>query len=256
MLRRLFTAIRTEPVAKPDVHEEIEIGGARRMLIFRRSAKAKRYTLRLKPGGSDFIVTMPLRGTLIFARDFAQRHRGWMEKRLSRQADHVPFLPGAVVPLYGAPHIIEHRPKLRGSTCVGTTAEGAPCIAVSGDGAHLPRRVTDFMKKEALRRLTFAVDRHARALGVTITRVTIRDTVSRWGSCSSKGALSFSWRIIMAPPFVLDYLAAHEVAHRREMNHSARYWRVVADLDPAYETAEAWLKRNGSSLHRIGPARA
>jgi predicted metal-dependent hydrolase len=256
MLKRLFTAIRSAAPPKPDERAEMEIGGTRRVIIFRRSARAKRYTLRLKPGSTDFVVTMPMRGTLTFAKDFVERHRGWMEKRLSRSADHTPFEPGAVIPFCGVPHVIEHRPAMRGATRIGVTAAGSPCIAVSGTLPHVPRRVADFLKKEAQRQLTQAVEKHARALDVAVLRVTIRDTVSRWGSCSSKGALSFSWRIVMAPPFVLDYLAAHEVAHRREMNHSARYWKVVAGLDPAYEKAEAWLKRHASSLHQYGPTRA
>jgi predicted metal-dependent hydrolase len=91
-------------------------------------------------------------------------------------------------------------------------------------------------------------------LQVAIERIGVRDTASRWGSCSSDGALSYSWRLIFAPAFVLDYLAAHEVAHCRELNHSARFWRVVDQLTPERRRGEAWLKANGNSLHRYGAA--
>jgi predicted metal-dependent hydrolase len=256
MLKRLFTAIRTAtPPALAEERLWIDLGGKRQQIIIRRNAKAKRYTLRLKTGSSDFIVTMPPRGTLTFAKDFIARHHGWMEKRLSKGADHVPFLPGATIPFLGEPHLIVHRPGMRGTIALERDEQNNAILAVSGEGAHVPRRIADFMKKEALRRLKAASHRHAATLGVSITGITIRDTVSRWGSCSSRGQLNYSWRIVMAPAFVLDYLAAHEVAHRKEMNHSPRYWRIVASLDPHYERAEAWLKRHGAGLHRIGPAK-
>ncbi len=255
MLKRLFSPILKAPEPKPDPVIELLVAGAMRRVSFRRSARAKRYTLRLKPGAAEFVVTMPVRGTLTFAKDFALRHVGWMEKRLKRTAEHTPFLPGMVVPVLNVPHRIEHRPAQQSPVAFGTTEDGNAALLVGGDPAHAPRRIADFLKAEALKRLTQASRKHAAALGVTISRITVRDTVSRWGSCSSSGALSYSWRIIMAPEFVLDYLAAHEVAHRKEMNHSPRYWRVVASLDPDFERAEAWLKRNGASLHRYGPAR-
>ena len=93
---------------------------------------------------------------------------------------------------------------------------------------------------------------YAEALGVRVKRISIRDQSSRWGSCTSAGSLSFSWRLILAPPFVLDYLAAHEVAHLVEMNHSARFWRVVARVCPSVERAKKWLDTYGNDLHRYG----
>ena len=125
-------------------------------------------------------------------------------------------------------------------------------IAVHGLPEHAPRRVADFLKREARADLIAAAARHAAALGVAIGRVSIKDTTSRWGSCSASGDLSFSWRLVLAPPYVLDYLAAHEVAHRREMNHGPRYWENVARLFPDYKRAEAWLKAHGATLHRYG----
>ena len=80
----------------------------------------------------------------------------------------------------------------------------------------------------------------------------MRDQSSRWGSCNSDGVLSFSWRLILAPPFVLDYLAAHEVAHLVEMNHSVRFWRVVARICPEMDRAKAWITAHGNDLHRYG----
>jgi hypothetical protein len=112
--------------------------------------------------------------------------------------------------------------------------------------------VHDFLKREARRELQKSAQAHAEALSVRVKRLSIRDQSSRWGSCTSAGSLSFSWRLILAPPFVLDYLAAHEVAHLVEMNHSPRFWRVVARVCPSVERAKRWLDTYGNDLHRYG----
>ena len=116
----------------------------------------------------------------------------------------------------------------------------------------LGRRLRDHLKREARRDLEAASRRYAAALGVAVRRVAVRDQVSRWGSCTAAGVLSYSWRLILAPPHVLDYLAAHEVAHLIEMNHSARFWRVVARICPDFERAKSWLNAQGNALHRYG----
>ena len=117
---------------------------------------------------------------------------------------------------------------------------------------HLPRRVRDYLKREAKRDLEAASRLAAQGLGIKIGRVSVRDQSSRWGSCSSTGVLSYSWRLILAPPFVLDYLAAHEVAHLVELNHSRRFWRLVDGICPHMRRAKAWLDAHGSDLHRYG----
>jgi len=164
----------------------------------------------------------------------------------------VLFQPGSLVPLRGVPHRVVHWSNIRGTTQATRDHAGEPIIAVTGDLAHVTRRVQDFLEAEAKRDFAAAVKRHTAALGVTAKRITVRDTKSRWGSCSATGALSFSWRLIMAPPFVLDYLAAHEVAHLRELNHSHRFWKLTHQLCPRTDEAEAWLKTYGSALHRFG----
>jgi predicted metal-dependent hydrolase len=116
----------------------------------------------------------------------------------------------------------------------------------------MARRVTDYLKRQARHDLDVASRRHAISLNVSVVRVSVRDTTSRWGSCSHTGRLSYSWRLILAPPFVLDYLAAHEVSHLRELNHSARFWVLCKSLSPHSDTARAWLAHNGPALHAIG----
>jgi hypothetical protein len=127
-----------------------------------------------------------------------------------------------------------------------------PLLCVAGEAPHIARRVRDFLKREAKRDLEVASKQATQALGVTHARVSIRDQSSRWGSCSTTGVLSYSWRLILAPPFVLEYLAAHEAAHLVEMNHSRRFWRLVDGICPHMRRAKAWLEAHGSDLHRYG----
>jgi hypothetical protein len=245
---------RTVSTPKRVAEREIAVAheGVNYPVRVRTSARASRYTLKIMTATGEAVLTMPPRGSWSTALDFAHRHGGWLAQRYRRMPARTLFAPGAEVPIRGVPHRIVHRPEARGGAWLEPAAAGGPVLVVTGAPDFLDRRVHDFLKKEARRAIEASVARHAARLGVTISRITVRDTVSRWGSCSATGALSFSWRLILAPPFVLDYLCAHEVAHRREMNHSARYWRVVAFLDPAYGQAEAWLKRHGAALHRIG----
>src|ERR1700761_4381578 len=194
----------------------------------RRHRRARRYTLRIHPTDREAILTMPPRGTLKDAREFAELHGGWIAARLGRLPKAAPFQPGTIVPLRGVPHRIVHRAGERGTVWTETRDSGERILCVAGGFEHIERRVSDYLKREARNDLHKAAHAYAAALGVRVKRLSVRDQSSRWGSCTSAGSLSFSWRLILAPPFVLDYLAAHEVAHLVEMNHSAKFWRVVA----------------------------
>ena len=218
----------------------------------RRHRRARRYTLRIHPTDREAILTMPPRGTIAEAREFAQLHGGWIAARLGRLPKAAPFQPGTVVPLRGVPYRIVHRSGERGTVWTETRESGDKVICVAGDYEFIDRRVHDFLKREARRELQKSATEYAQALSVRVKRLSIRDQSSRWGSCTSAGSLSFSWRLILAPPFVLDYLAAHEVAHLVEMNHSPRFWRVVTRICPSIERAKKWLDTYGNDLHRYG----
>jgi predicted metal-dependent hydrolase len=233
----------------PTSELEIAHAGELYRVALRRNAATRRYTLRVRAASRDVLLTMPARGTLKAAREFAERHAAWIGVRLARLPKPVAFLAGEVAPLRGIDHRIAHRPETRGVVWL----EGQT-ICVAGEAAHVPRRVADWLKREARRDLEAAVARHAAAAGVKPTRLSLRDTTSRWGSCSAKGALNFSWRLILAPAYVLDYLAAHEVAHIRHLNHSPLFWALTRRIYPDTDRAEAWLKAHGSSLHRFGAA--
>ncbi|MCL2715519.1 MAG: M48 family metallopeptidase [Alphaproteobacteria bacterium] len=218
----------------------------------RRHRRARRYTLRIHPSDREAILTMPPRGTLANARDFAQRHGGWIAARLGRLPKAAPFQPGTQVPLRGVAHRIVHRAGERGTVWTEVRDNGERLLCVAGGIEHIDRRVHDYLKREARDDLQRATAFHAGELGVKVTRLSIRDQSSRWGSCTSAGSLSFSWRLILSPPFVLNYIAAHEVAHLVEMNHSVRFWRLVGRICPSVERAKKWLDTSGNDLHRYG----
>jgi hypothetical protein len=237
---------------RPSEPQAIEVVFERSIYLvrLRRHRQARRYTLRIQSATREVVLTMPPRGTLKDAREFAQKHGGWIAARLGRLPEAVPFTDGGVVPFRGVPHRIVHRRGVRGTVWAETDGEQLLCVA--GNAPHIDRRIGDFLRREAKHDLEAASVRFAGELGVTIRRVSVRDQSSRWGSCSTTGALSFSWRLILAPGFVLNYLAAHEVAHLVEMNHSARFWRLVQRLCPDHDRAKIWLDVHGTDLHRYG----
>jgi len=240
--------------AAPAVSEiEIAHAGETYRVALKRMAAAGRYTLRVRAASRDVLLTMPARSSLKSAREFAERNAAWIGVRLARLPQPVAFVHGAAAPLRGVEHRIVHRPDARGVVWVEASGDG-PLLCVSGDAPHVARRIGDFFKREARRDLEAAVARHSGQLGLPPPRVSLRDTSSRWGSCSSRGTLNFSWRLIFTPPWVLDYLAAHEVAHLRHMNHSPAFWKTARGLFAEVERAEAWLKAHGASLHRFGAA--
>jgi predicted metal-dependent hydrolase len=238
---------------------EISHCGETYRVALKRSAAARRFTLRVRAPSGDIVLTLPQRASLGDARSFAERHAAWIGTKLRRLPQRASFEPGELVPFRGILHEITLCRSARGTVWVeppapestgAATATPRLCVNAA-DPCFVARRIRDFLVAEARRDLESAVARYARALGVRPRKVTLRDTRSRWGSCSSAGSLSFSWRLVMAPRFVLDYLAAHEVAHLLHMNHSAPFWAAVEASCPDSGRAEAWLKANGASLHRF-----
>jgi predicted metal-dependent hydrolase len=228
--------------------------GAVHFVRLRRHRQARRYTLRVVAVTREAVLTMPPRGSFREAREFVEKNRGWIASRLDRLPKAAPFTHGTEIPLRGLVHSITHRRGARGTVWTETDRDGTRLLCVAGQSEHVARRITDHLKREAKRDLEIAVKNYADRLGVAVRRITIRDQASRWGSCSTSGALSFSWRLILAPRYVLDYLAAHEVAHMVEMNHSPRFWRLLNRICPHLERAKLWLDLHGTDLHRYGAA--
>jgi hypothetical protein len=223
----------------------LKIDGRMLKVRVRLNPRARRMIVKVNPATGEISVTAPSRRGLPAALDFARGEKDWIVRQLAKAPGPVALTAGAAIPFRGVRH--EIRAAAKGPAPVWRE-EGV--IWVGGHLAHAPRRVLDFLKNEARKAFEIRVLHHASRLGVRPSRITVRDTASRWGSCSSGRSLSFSWRLILAPDFVLDYVVAHEVAHLREMNHSPRFWAHVKSLVPDMDAPQDWLKVNGRELQR------
>ncbi len=238
-------------MARTPVRETyVELGGKRVPVRIYRNTRARRIILRIddRNGDGDGVsVTLPRRTPLREGLDLIHEKAAWVLDRLGGLPPRVAFADGASVPLGGVDHTIRHVLDGRGVV----RREGAE-ILVAGGPEHLARRLRDWLKKEARSQIGRLVGDKAAALGRTAGRITIRDTRSRWGSCSAEGNLSFCWRLVMAPETVLDYVVAHEVAHLAEHHHGPKFWRLVESLTSDMEASREWLRLNGEALHRYG----
>ena len=214
---------------------------------WRRSARARRVSLGIDPRDGNVVVTLPPRATRSAGLALLTTHADWIASRLAALPDQVALIDGATVPINGVPHRICHVPQHRGVAWIGDQE-----LFVTGAPEFIRRRVTDFLRTEARRKLSVLAAAKAETIEARPRRVVVKDTQSRWGSCAPDGSLGFSWRLIMAPEFVQDYVAAHEVAHLLHMNHGKRFWALVDRLTPHTAAAIPWLRREGSRLLRIG----
>lgn len=246
--------MRGDSALKPEegVAEIETIDGRRVPVTLAVNPRARRVSVRIDPTRGIAIATAPSKRQLKRAAQFAAERIGWIAEELAALPQRAVLLPHTLIPLRGVMHELIYE-KGRGGGRIEAAEDGAPrLVAPAPDPDLFEARVKRFLKGEALRDLTERVGAHCAALGVRAQKIQVKETRSRWGSCSTDGALSFSWRVILAPPFVLDYLAAHEVAHLREMNHSARFWAQVAKLCPDWKAGRAWLHTHGAVLHAIG----
>jgi predicted metal-dependent hydrolase len=213
--------------------------GSKRELL-RIEGRAVEVTLRLNPRARRLIVKVhPSTGEVTVVAP-------WIARQLARVPQPVHLGPGARIPFRGRECLILKSEAGRGSVWLDEDGH----IRVGGRDEHVPRRLLDFLKREARTILEARAIAFAASLGAKPRRVTVRDTASRWGSCSASRSISFSWRLILAPDFVQDYVVAHEVAHLLEMNHGARFWRLVRSLVADIDAPQDWLKKNGVALHR------
>ena len=214
------------------------------------SARAQRVALRIDGRGQSVELVLPRRTPLVSGLKFLDANRDWVEARLKDLPVRVPFADGVQVPFLGVKHRIRHvKRRVPGNGPVWIEESE---IRVTGEAAHLPRRVRDFLMERARQELTRRARALAERLERKVARVSVRDMTSRWGSCSSNGSLSFSWRLILAPEGVIDYLVAHEVAHLSIMNHGPRFWRLVESLAPDARVRQDWLRRHRTELMRFG----
>jgi hypothetical protein len=234
---------------------EIETKDGRRVAVkLVVNPRARHVSVRIDPTRREAIATAPTQRHLKHAERFAAERALWIEQELSRLPRGVSLAPGASTPFRGEPHLLVYE-RGRAPPRVEARDQGLALIAPAPDVALFESRLVRFFKDEARRDLMARVAVHAATLGVKPAKLQVKELRSRWGSCSVDGVLAFSWRLILAPPFVLDYLAAHEVAHLREMNHSRRFWALVRQCQPEFERGREWLHAHGCGLHAIGMAR-
>lgn len=206
----------------------------------RRSDRATRYSLRVSRSDGRVSLSLPVWASEAEALAFLRDREDWVRHHLTAAPAPAQARIGAMVPICGVPRAV-----VAGA---GRAARFADGVITVPPGPREGPRIKALLTALARERLARAVTLHAGALGRSAGQITLRDPKSRWGSCSSRGDLMFSWRLIMAPPAVLDYVAAHEVAHLAEMNHSDAFWRVCARLCPGYGEHRTWLKRHGAEL--------
>ncbi|MDF1747275.1 MAG: SprT family zinc-dependent metalloprotease [Alphaproteobacteria bacterium] len=233
--------------APTETRVTVPLNGQETVVVLRRHPRARRLKLQVDGKLGLPVLTLPPGVSEAEGLSFLNRNAGWTQKRMETLPDKVDLAPGVIMPFRGRDFQIDHQPDARGTV----TVDGDRLI-VSGGVDHLSRRVTDFCKKEAKAAIKPLAGQFAADLNRKPSRISIRDQRTRWGSCASNGDLSFSWRLILAPPHILDYVVAHEVAHLVHMNHSPAFWKTVEQIYPDYDRARDWLGSHGTRLHRIG----
>lgn len=242
----------TKPYSAPVEIEadRLTVGTQSFPFLIKRDARARRMLLRVMPRDGSVVLVLPTRASLKSGQRFVTEQVAWILARQEERPETQPWEDGAILPLYGAPHIIRHRPTGRGGVWLESNE-----IHVTGQAEHLPRRLRDWLKRRAREEFGLMAREMAAGLDLAVKRVTVRDTQSRWGSCSAHGNLSFSWRLILAPPAIGRYLVAHEVAHLKHMDHSDAFWSLCAMLlggEAELRSARIWLRRHGAALHLQG----
>ncbi len=241
-----MSLFRTREKSTPET-TSIVVDGREIAVTLKRNARARRLILRPDAAGTGASVTLPPGSSTASALAFVEERSHWLMQQLDRYDAAIPFRAGERIPYLGEEYEIRQSRARRGTVIC---EDGL--LFVSGGPEHLARRLTDWFKAQARERISRLADEKTSELNLKRGRISIRDTRSRWGSCSSTGSLNFSWRLIMAPEWVLDYVVAHEVSHLVEHNHSPAFWAVVDTLTMHASAGRKWLSDNGGKLHRYG----
>ena len=220
-------------------------------IIIKISTRARRLRLRVEPAWDCIVLVRPRAASDKAVTSFVAKNKDWILDRLNTLPARVPFSEGAVIPFEGNDHVIAIRPASKARVW----REGKT-ICVTSHTGHLHLHVENWLKQEARKRISALVGEMATKFGFGLIRITMKDMRTRWGSCTQDGRLSFSWRLILAPPFVLKYVAAHETAHLMHANHSPAFKRAKLELLKPYSVdpgiARLWLSRYGAGLYRFG----
>ena len=211
--------------------------------------RAKRIILRLDQETRTVKATCPAKKYIKEAIIFVHQRQGWIEQQLRDAPLPVPFAPGETIIFQGKPYLITSEP---GRACRVTVLQAPPRLLVMGRDEHIARRLGDWLQRQAKIEIEKQAYDLATRLGLSFSRLKVRNMKTRWGSCSSDGILNFNWRLILAPPYVLRYVVAHEIAHLRHLNHSPAFWRTVDELDPHNQQARDWIDKHGANLWAYG----
>ncbi len=211
------------------------------------STRAARLAIRIRNWSAVELI-IPHRVSTGAAMSFLASRLDWVVARLASLPAPIALQPGTELPLLGVPHILRHV-EFNGR---GAFRIEAGEIAIPGAIEHFGRRAKDGLRAHARKLLMEKTYRQAATIGKPVGRIAVRDMRTRWGSCSGSGRIAYSWRLVLAPEWIMDYVVCHETAHLVEMNHQRPFWHLVERLYPDYRTAQLWLKRHGSDLHRFG----
>jgi predicted metal-dependent hydrolase len=243
----MFTTLKL-PQREQTFPESLALPDGRTLpIVVRSSERAARLALRVHPARFAVEIVLPHGTSAKSALRFFESRCGWVIARAAKLPSPVPFEEGAIVPILDHPHRI-----VRAAPGSPVFRIGQGTIEVSGAPEHLARRTQRGLRDTARSILADKTRVLARGLVRQPARISVGDASSRWGSCARSGNIKYSWRLLMAPVSVLDYVVAHEVAHLVELNHSAQFWRLVAELHPEYQRDRSWLMRHGGELHRYG----
>lgn len=230
-------------------NDTVELDGELVPLDIQINGRARNISLRVDERTGGVELVLPRFVARAEGLAFVEEKTQWLLSQIRALPPRIPFEDGAIIPVLGADHRIVHQEGARGTVWIDDV-QGT--LNVAGQAPHIARRVTDWLKARARAEVSGRAHHAADQLSQRVRKIQIRDTRSRWGSCSEDGRLSFSWRLMLAPEQVLDYVVAHEVAHLVELNHSDRFWRLVDQLCPGNGPAKLWLRRHGAALHRFG----
>jgi predicted metal-dependent hydrolase len=219
-------------------------------LQLRVSVRARRMALRVDPQTGRVNLVVPKRASLKKALEFARQYQDWIGKQASNQPTGIALRHGAVIPLLGQNRtiVVCRNPDLKRTTI--SFSDNEITVVTNQDDPSM--RILRYLKKLARDEITRIANEKAALIDRKINTITIRDTSSRWGSCSQDGNLSFSWRLILAPTTSLDYVVAHEVAHLVHLNHKTRFWALCAKLSADFENGHGWMKKHAQDLMRYG----
>jgi predicted metal-dependent hydrolase len=230
-----------------EIYRVINIEGRNIPVRIRKNTRARRMILRIDNNINGAVVTLPSWTSEREALLMVQEKSDWVLTKLDNMPTKISFESGVQIPFLGEYHIVYHDPNQK-----EVVKKGENEIRLGGREEHLSRRLGDWLRKEAKIIIQPKAIEMAKKLNGKIGRISIRDTKSRWGSCAASGNLSFCWRLILTPEWVLNYVIAHEVSHLRHMNHGPEFWKTVADFNVRVDAARVWLSKNAEQLHRYG----